>query len=62
MNFNMIVTKITRKVQCNNKGQWTITLPSSIVGVMELERGDILEFTIVGDVSNLEIRLKRFDQ
>jgi len=54
-----MTVKNIRKVQCNNKGQWTITIPKAMVGVLEIERGTAIEFTIIGNVSDPEIRLKR---
>lgn len=57
----MVVRNI-RKVQCNNKGQWTITIPKAMVGILDLEKGTAFEFDIIGDVSNPEIRLKRSAQ
>jgi len=52
-------TKNIRKVQCNNKGQWTITIPKAMVGILKIEKGAAIEFVIIGDVSDPEIRLKR---
>ena len=52
--------RITRKIQCNKNNQWTITVPKTIVGILKIEEGDMMEFTIVGDTFDAEIHMKRY--
>jgi hypothetical protein len=54
-----MTVKNIRKVQCNNKGQWTITVPKAMIGVLAIEKGAKIEFEIIGNVSDPEIRLRR---
>lgn len=58
MNINVIIHMKNkgskRKVQCNGRGQWTITIPSSIAAAMKFNRGEELEWGLNGKI--LELR------
>lgn len=43
-----------RKIQCNGRGQWTITIPSPIAAAMKYKRGEELEWAWNG--KSLELR------
>ena len=60
MNIHMKMSvRNTRKVQCNNKGQWTITIPKAMIGILEIEKGATIEFIVIGEVPDAEIHLRR---
>ena len=40
-----------RKVQCNSKGQWTLTIPKEMANILELDPGDpmCIEYRVTED-------------
>ena len=64
MNYHMyyhmkMSPKVVRKIQRTNKGQWTITVPSVVAEMMEIEVGDSFEISIIGDTSDATLKMKK---
>lgn len=60
MNNHMnMSSKVVRRIQRTNKGQWTITVPSVVAEIMEIEVGDSFEISIVGNPSDATINMKK---
>lgn len=52
-------SKVVRKIQRTNKGQWTITVPSVVADIMEFEVGDSFEISIIGNPSDSTLKIKK---
>lgn len=51
MNIQTMGKPAVRKIQCNSKGQWTLTIPKTMVGILELNPGDpmCIDYSVTED-------------
>jgi len=49
MNYNMKNKGSVVKLQRTNKGQWTITIPSTIADALDMREHESLRWTIAGN-------------